>query len=179
MRETTDRGGCRVFGAGLRDQEFATVAVALVAPHPAVEALAVVPEDVVLSATTRRPLRSRSHDSHYQNSSFNANCMIRGFTLIAVIFPNVLGLATSLAGLAKLSQLKTLKTSQRNTTLAFSPSLVRLMSAMSTLRWPGPLRMFLPRFPKIVPPPVTGNFPLMKPPSGMNGAGTNTLVLKN
>ena len=41
--------------------------------------------------------------------------MMRGFTLIAVILPNVLGLETSLAGLAKLAQLKTLKTSQRNT----------------------------------------------------------------
>ena len=55
--------------------------------------------------------------------------MMRGFTLIALIFPNVLGLETSLAGLAKFAQLKTLKTSQRNTRLAFSPSLVRLMSS--------------------------------------------------
>src|SRR5262245_42591422 len=114
-----------------------------------------------------------------QNSSFNANCMIRGFTLIAVILPNVLGLDTLLAGLAKLGQLKTLKTSQRNTILTFAPSLVRLMSAMSTLRCPGPLRTFLPRFPKIVPPPLTGNFPSIRPPAGTNGAGTNTLVLKN
>ena len=63
--------------------------------------------------------------------------------------------------------------------VAFSPSLVRLMSATSTLRWPGPLRTFLPKFPKIVPPPVTGYLPSINPPSGMNGAGTNTLVLKN
>jgi len=61
MREMTDRGGCRVFGAGLRHQAFATAAVAHVAPHPAVEALAVVPEDVVLSTTTRRRVRGRSH----------------------------------------------------------------------------------------------------------------------
>ena len=44
---------------------------------------------------------------------------MRGFTLIALIFPNVLGLETSLAGLAKLDQLKTLKTSQRNTMVGF------------------------------------------------------------
>ena len=35
--------------------------------------------------------------------------------------------------------------------LAFSPSLVRLMRAKSKLRWSGPLRIFLPEFPKIVP----------------------------
>jgi hypothetical protein len=46
MRETTDRGECRMFGAGLRHQEFATGAVARIPPHPAVEALAIVPEDV-------------------------------------------------------------------------------------------------------------------------------------
>jgi hypothetical protein len=49
--------------------------------------------------------------------------MIRGFTLIAVISPNVLGLETSPAGLAKFGHLKTLNTSQRNTRLAFPPSL--------------------------------------------------------
>ena len=105
--------------------------------------------------------------------------MMRGFTLIALIFPNVPGLETSLAGLAKLDQLNTLKTSQRNTMWAFSPRFVRLMSATSTLRWLGPLRTFLPRLPKIVPPPLTGYLPSIKAPSGMNGAGTKTLVLKN
>ena len=30
-----------------------------------------------------------------QNSSFSPSCMMRGFTLIALIFPNVLGLETS------------------------------------------------------------------------------------
>jgi hypothetical protein len=79
--------------------------------------------------------------------------MIRGFTLIAMISPNVLGLETSPAGLAKFGHLKTLNTSQRNTRLAFPPSLVRLMRATSTLRWPSPLRTFLSRFPKIVPHP--------------------------
>ena len=92
--------------------------------------------------------------------------MIRGFTLIALIVPKVLGLETSLAGFAKLAWLKILKNSQRKTMTAFSPTLVRLAIPRSTFCWPGPLRMFLPKFPKIVPPPLTGNCPLIKLPSG-------------
>lgn len=47
---------------------------------------------------------SRNHreaPAHHQNSSFNPYCMMRGFTLIALIFPKVLGLETLLAGFAK------------------------------------------------------------------------------
>jgi hypothetical protein len=48
-----------------------------------------------------------------QNSGFNPNCTMREFTLIALICPNVRGLETSPAGLAKFGRLKTLKISQR------------------------------------------------------------------
>jgi len=82
-------------------------------------------------AARRRERRGVIGRCDHQNSTFNPNCMMREFTLIALIFPNVLGLETSLAGLAKLGQLKTLKTSQRNTMLAFSPSLVHLMRAQA------------------------------------------------
>jgi hypothetical protein len=47
---------------------------------------------------------SRNHreaPAHHQNSSFNPYCMMRGFTLKALIFPKVLGLETLLAGFAK------------------------------------------------------------------------------
>jgi len=47
---------------------------------------------------------SRNHreaPAHHQNSSFNPYCMMRGFTLMALIFPKVLGLETKLAGFAK------------------------------------------------------------------------------
>jgi hypothetical protein len=39
--------------------------------------------------------------AHHQNSSFNPYCMMRGFTLMELIFPKVLGLDTLLAGFAK------------------------------------------------------------------------------
>src|SRR5262245_30211080 len=174
MCKPADGCGGWMLGAGLRDQNFVTACLAVFAPHPGVAAFAVFPENVERLAR----LLSRHCASHNQNSSLSPNCMIRGFTLIAVIFPNVLGLETSLAGLAKFVQLKTLKTSQRNSMVALSPRQMSLMRAMSRLRWPGPLRTFLPKLPKIVPPPVTGNCPSINPPSGMNVAGTNASVSK-
>src|SRR4029450_9496492 len=86
MRETADRGGCRMFGARLRHQDFAAAAVAHVAPHSAVKALAVVPKDIerpVFSTAARCWLRHRSHAAAVQNSSFNPNRMMRGFMIIA------------------------------------------------------------------------------------------------
>jgi hypothetical protein len=58
------------------------------------------------------------------------------------------------------------------------------MKAMSPTRWSGPRRIFLPRLPNIVPPqvglpPETGYWPSISPPSGIQGAGTNALLLRN
>src|SRR4029453_120539 len=86
MRETADRGGGRMFGARLRHQDFAAAAVAHVAPHSAVKALAVVPKDIerpVFFTAARRWLRHRSHAAAVQNSSFNPDCMMPGFMIIA------------------------------------------------------------------------------------------------
>src|SRR5262245_48545570 len=118
MCKPADGCGGWMLGAGLRDENFVTAYLAVFAPHPGVAAFAVFPENVERLAR----FLSRHCASHNQNSSLSPNCMIRGFTLIAVIFPNVLGLETSLAGLAKFVQLKTLKTSQRNSMVVFSPS---------------------------------------------------------
>jgi len=46
VREPAEDARCRMFDARLRDQDFTAFAVARVAPYPAVEALAVVPEHV-------------------------------------------------------------------------------------------------------------------------------------
>src|SRR4029434_4254894 len=75
----------RMFGARLCHQDFTAAAVAHVAPHSAVKALAVVPKDIerpAFSTTARRWLRHRSHAAAVQNSSFNPNCMMRGFMII-------------------------------------------------------------------------------------------------
>src|ERR1700722_2036394 len=110
--------------------------------------------------------------------------MIRGFTVRALITPNVLGVETSFEGFAKLGRFSTLNTSHRKIRLVCSVRGVILMNAMSPTRWSGPRRMFLPRLPNIVPPqvgppPETGYVPSISPPSGIHGAGTNALVLKN
>ena len=52
-------------------------------------------------STGNGALRGTTLKLHNQNSSFNPYCMMRGFTLIALIFPKVLGLETLLAGFAK------------------------------------------------------------------------------
>src|SRR5262245_35317789 len=80
MRKAADGSGGRVLRARLRDQNFATASVGHLAPHPAVAEFAVFPEDVDRSGR----LLSRHCASHDQHSSLNPNCMIRGFTLIAV-----------------------------------------------------------------------------------------------
>ena len=56
------------------------------------------------SPSPARLASSRNHreaPAHHQNSSLKPYCMMRGFTLIALIFPKVLGLETLLAGFAK------------------------------------------------------------------------------
>jgi hypothetical protein len=63
MDQTLDRARCRAFGEGLRHQEFAT-AVGHVTPDPAVQTLAVLPEDVEwpvisLHHTFRTPASTR------------------------------------------------------------------------------------------------------------------------
>ena len=50
---------------------------------------------------TRFDTDAGSITSHDQNSNFNPDCMMREFTLMALIFPKVLGLETLLAGFAK------------------------------------------------------------------------------
>src|SRR5262245_50041270 len=73
MCQTADRGWCGVFGAGLRDQEFATAAVISVAPDSAVETLAVLPQHVERGALSgaRQPrvghLASRRDPSRLDN----------------------------------------------------------------------------------------------------------------
>lgn len=106
--------------------------------------------------------------------------MMRGFTAKALITPNVLGVETSFEGFAKLGWLVTLKISHRKISFTWSVRGVVLARAMSPTRSSGPRRIFLPRLPKIVPPPPdTGYLPSIRPPSGTNGAGTKALVLKN
>src|SRR5262245_19335244 len=63
--QTADRAGRGVFGAGLRHQEFATGAVSHVAPRPAVDALAILPQDVersVFATAVRRRVGCRRHE---------------------------------------------------------------------------------------------------------------------
>src|SRR5262249_44507061 len=73
MCQTADRGWCGVFGAGLRDQEFATAAVISVAPDSAVETLTVLPQHVERGALSgaRQPrvghLASRRDPSRLDN----------------------------------------------------------------------------------------------------------------
>src|SRR6266851_9716474 len=105
--------------------------------------------------------------------------MIRGFRVKALIVPKVLRVETSLEGLAKVGVFSVLKISQRKISFTRSLRGVVLITAMSKSRCSGPLRIFLPRLPKIVPPPETGYLPSIRPPSGTKGAGTNALVLKN
>lgn len=71
MGESTEGGWRRILSAGLRYKDFATRAVRRVAPHPAVEAVIVHPQDVaryVCPKVTRR-LRRRSHG----DASFTTN----------------------------------------------------------------------------------------------------------
>src|SRR6201998_1340891 len=110
--------------------------------------------------------------------------MILGFTVSALITPKVLGVETSLEGLAKLDRFSTLNTYHQKMRLMRSARGVLLMKAMSPTRWSGPRRIFLPRLPNIVPPqvglpPETGYWPSISPPSEIQGAGTNALVLRN
>src|SRR5216683_7752340 len=105
--------------------------------------------------------------------------MIRGFTVKARIVPKELRVETSLEGLAKFEAFSILKISQRKVSFTRSLTGVVLITAMSKSRWSGPLRIFLPRLPKIVPPPETGYLLSIRPPSGIYGPGTNALVLKN
>src|SRR6267142_374083 len=110
--------------------------------------------------------------------------MIRGFTVRALITPNVLGVETSFEGLAKFGRFSTLNTSHRKIRLMCSVRGVLLMNAMSPTRWSGPRRIFLPRLPNIVPPqvglpPDTGYLRSISYPSGIQGAGTNAPVLKH
>src|ERR1700746_2370513 len=105
--------------------------------------------------------------------------MIRGFTVSALITPNVLGDETSFEGLAKFDRFSILNISQRKVSFTRSVRGVALIIAMSPARGSGPQRIFLPRLPNIVPPPEAGYLPSIRPPSGINGAGTKTCVLKN
>ena len=61
--------------------------------------------DASLFVSLSGPRMGSSHhheaSAPHQNSSFTPYCMMRGFTLIALIFPKVLGLETLLAGFAK------------------------------------------------------------------------------
>src|SRR6266478_9369184 len=102
--------------------------------------------------------------------------MIRGFTVKARIVPKELRVETSLEGLAKFEAFSILKISQRKVSFTRSLTGVVLITAMSKSRWSGPLRIFLPRLPKIVPPPETGYLSSIRPPSDTKGAGTNALV---
>src|ERR1700752_2237010 len=101
--------------------------------------------------------------------------MIRGFTVNALITPKVLGVETSLEGLAKFDRFSTLNTSHRKIRLMRSVRGGLLMKAMSPTRWAGPRRMFLRSLPNIVPPqvglpPDTGYWPSISSPSGIQGA---------
>jgi len=63
MHQTGNRGLRRVFGSGMRRQKLATAVVVHIAPDPAVETLAVLPQEVkrLVFRSTPRRLRRRSH----------------------------------------------------------------------------------------------------------------------
>jgi len=95
-----------------------------------------------------------------------------------VIFPNVLGLETSPLDWQNWAN-EDVKDFPAEHDAGFLTDSRALDESHIDIALARPSKDVPPRFPKIVPPAVTGYFPSIKPPSGMNGAGTNTLVLKN
>jgi hypothetical protein len=120
-------------------------------------------------------------DDRYESKRhLSPYCIIRGFTLSALIFPKVAGVETSLDGFAKIRAIEDVEDAPAESQDYLLADLRTLDDSQVNVALVRPPRMFLPRFPKIVPPPSdTGYCPSTNPPSGINGALTNVCVLNN
>ena len=117
--------------------------------------------------------------SHHQNSHFNPYCMMREFTLIALIFPNVLGVETSLAGIGKIGVIEDVEDLPAENHASLFPECCALDESHVEVALVRPSKNIPSSISKDRPAASNWKLSIDQTPSGMNGAGTNTVLLKN